>query len=558
MRTFPKFTTISIRSTNSLRSTRLISRIFAALILIAAASSLPAAAQVAGAYQVTNLVSDGSVPAAFTDSAFINPWAISASGTWWISAQGSGSGYVVASTPTPGSISFKMVVPPASGTSAGLPAGCVTTGGATGMILPNGTKASFLFSTLDGTIAGWNSKLGTAGAIAQVAINNSSAGASYTGLAIITTATSSFILAAHFGTGKTIEVYDSTFKPTKLAGTFSDPNLPAGYAPFSVHVLNNQVYVAYAEQSATPPYHSTGGLGAGVVSVFDITGNFIARVATGGNLEAPWGVAIAPSGFGVFGGSLLIGNFGNGMINAYDPASYAYRGQLTDGTGKPLSYGSLWELLPGGTTVGNTTSVSGGDPNTVYFTAGLAGEAHGLFGAISNTTTAGTPTFGLSASTGALAVTTGNSVSTVISVAPTYSFSGNVSLACSGLPKYATCSFSPASITASPSAFSTSTLTIQTQSSMVLLEKKRQGAAAVATAVLFPFASFLVYFRRRSRAFRNTLGMFLLCAVMLAALGTFMGCTTTQPATPAGTSQVMVTATSGSISQTATISLTVQ
>jgi len=548
----------SIFPVNSLPPTRSIARIFVALILLAAAGSLPVAAQVAGAYKVTNLVSDGSVSAAFTDPNFINPWAISVSGTWWIPAQGTGSGYVVASTPTPGTINFKMVVPPASGTAAGLPAGCVTTAGATGMILPNGTKASFLFSTLDGTIAGWNSKLGTAGAIAQVAINNSSAGASYTGLAIINTATSSFILAANFGTGNSIEVYDSTFKSTKLAGTFTDPNLPSGYGPFSVHVLNNQVYVAYAQKTSTPPYHSTGGLGAGIVSVFDNTGNFIARIATGGNLEAPWGVAIAPTGFGIFGGSLLIGNFGNGMINAYDPASYAYRGQLTDGTGKPLSYGSLWELLPGGTTVGNTTSVSGGDTSTVYFTAGLAGEAHGLFAAISNDTSQGTATFGFSAATGALSVTGGSSVSTVISIAPVYNFSGNVSLSCSGLPKYATCSFSPASITASATAPATSTLTIQTQSSMVLLEKKRQGAAAVATAVLFPFASFLVFFRRRSRAFRNTLGTFLLCGIMLAALGALSGCTTTQPATPTGTSQVMVTATSGSISQTATISLTVQ
>jgi uncharacterized protein (TIGR03118 family) len=537
-------------------SFRAFTGLIAALVLFAAVSSLPASAQVGGAYKVTNLISDGSVPAAFTDASFINPWAISDSGTWWISAQGSGSGYVVASTPTPGTINFKMVVPPASGTSAGLPAGSVTTGGATGMILPNGTKASFLFSTLDGTISGWNSKLGTAGAIAQVAINNSASGASYTGLAIINTATSSFILAANFGAGKTIEVYDSTFKPTKLAGTFTDPSLPAGYAPFSVHVLNNQVYVAYAEQSATPPYQPSGGLGAGVVSVFDITGNFIARVATGGNLEAPWGVAIAPAGFCIFGGSLLIGNFGNGVINAYDPASYAYRGQLTDGTGKALSYASLWELLPGGTTVGNTTSVSGGDPNTVYFTAGLAGEAHGLFGAISNSTTGGTPAFGLSASTGALTVTSGSSVSTVISVAPTYSFSGNVSLACSGLPKYATCSFTPSSITTSGTTPATSTLNIQTQSSMVLLDRKIHGMAAVASAVLFPFASLLVFYRRR--AISNVFRMFILCGVMLAALGLFAGCTTTQPATPEGTSQVIVTATSGSVSQTATIALTVQ
>ncbi len=558
MKIFPLFPDQSI-SRKSPGSFRAITGLVAALVLFAAVSTVPASSQVGGAYKVTNLISDGSVPAAFTDPGFINPWAVSASGTWWISAAGTGSGYVVASTPTPGTINFKVVVPLASGTVAGMPTGCVTTGGATGMILPNGTKASFLFSTLDGTISGWNSKLGTAGAIAQVAINNSAAGASYTGLAIINTATSSFIIAANFGTGKTIEVYDSTFKPTKLPGTFTDPNLPAGYAPFSVHVLNNQVYVAYAQQSASAPYHSTGGLGAGAVSVFDINGNYIARIATGGNLDAPWGVAFAPAGFGIFGGSLLIGNFGNGIINAYDPASFVYRGQLTDGTGAPLSYGSLWELLPGGTTVGNTTSVSGGDTSTVYMTAGLAGEAHGLFAAISNdTTTAGTPAFGFSASTGALTVTNGSSVSASVSVAPTYKFTGSVSLACSGLPKYASCSFTPASITPSGTTPATSTLNIQTQSSMVLLDLKVHGMVAVASAVLFPFASLLVFYRRRSPAISNALRVCLLGVVMLAALGLFAGCTTTQPATPAGTSQVTVTATSGSVSQTATIALTVQ
>src|SRR5579862_8136000 len=250
----PLQTETALPLSNSFRSGQSIRRSFAALALLAAASSIPAAAQVGGAYVVTNIVSDGSVPAAFTDTAFVNPWAISDSGTWWISATGSGTGYAIASTPTAGTIGIKMVVPPASGTGTGTPVGCVTTAGSTGMILPNLTKASFLFSTLDGTISGWNSKLGTNGSIAQIVVNNSAAGAEYTGLAIINTATASFILAPNFGTGNTIEVYDSTFKSTKLSGTFTDPNLPAGYGPYSVHVLNNQVYVAYAQKSATAPY----------------------------------------------------------------------------------------------------------------------------------------------------------------------------------------------------------------------------------------------------------------------------------------------------------------
>jgi uncharacterized protein (TIGR03118 family) len=546
------------QSDNSRRVNWSIAGIFAVFTLSAAVHT---AAQTSGAYKVTNLISDGSVPAAVTDPTFINPWAISDSGTWWMSAEGSGYNFVVSSTAIPlGTVNFKVIIPPASAltTATGVPAGSATTAGTAGMLLPNGTKASFLFSTLDGTIAGWNSKLGTANAICQVAINNSAAGASYPGLAILNSATASYILAANFGTGNAIEVYDSTFKPTKLSGTFTDPTLPAGYSPFSVHVLNNQVYVAYAVRSATPPYHTIDAPGNGVVSIFDVNGKFVARAATGGNLNSPWGVAIAPANFGIFGGSLLIGNFANGLINAYDPTTFNYRGQLVDGTGKPLTYPSLWELLPGGTTVGNTTSFSGGDTSTIYFTAGLAGEAHGLFAAISNdSTTSGTPAFGMSAATGELTVMNGSTVQTTISVAPTYGFNGTVSLACTGLPAGSTCSFAPPTITASATAPSIAVMTIQTSRTMALLERTGHGLAGVAPALLLPFASVLVFYRRRFSTLTNFLGLFVLCGIMLATLGTILGCGGSA-STPAGTSQVVVTAKSGSVSQSATISLTVQ
>src|SRR5438105_3819641 len=206
-----------------------------AITTLAALSASSAHAQVAGAYKVTNLISDGSVPAAVTDSSFLNPWAMSVSGTWWISNANTGFNYVVSSTTS--TISFKVIVPPASGTGTGFPAGSVTTASSVGMILPNGTKASFLFATLDGTISGWNSKLGTANAVCQIVINNSSAGASYPGLALLNTATASYLLVPNFGTGNSVEVYDSNFKSTKLAGSFTDPNLPSGYAPFSIHIL---------------------------------------------------------------------------------------------------------------------------------------------------------------------------------------------------------------------------------------------------------------------------------------------------------------------------------
>jgi len=558
--------------TQAIRSIRRITRSTAAkclamLPLAIAASSATVQAQTAGTYTVTNIVSDGSVPATTTDANFINPWAISSSGTWWISAQGSGQNYVI---PVAGTISFRVVVPASSGltTATGLPAGSVTTGGATGMILPNGTKASFLFSTLDGTISGWNSKLGTAGAISQIAINNSAAGASYPGLAVYNTATASTILAANFGTGRAIETYDGTFAPVKLTGTFTDPNLPSNYAPFSVHVIGTQVFVAYAVRTATAPYRTVDAVGNGIVDIFDTSGNFVSRAVTGGNLDSPWGVAIAPANFGIFGGSLLIGNFGNGLINAYDPKTFAYRGQLADGTGKPLAYASLWELLPGGTTVSNSTGVSGGDPNTVYFTAGLTNEAHGLFAAISNnTTSAGTPTYGFSASTAAATVTAGASAQATISIAPTNNFSGTVNLSCSaGLPVGATCTFSPQSVPVSPTASASSTVTIQTTKASASLNRNlflKATKSGIAYALLLPFASILLFTRRRgSNPTANLPRLLGMALLLIISGGLAAGCASDSPApapaTPAGVANITILATSGAISQQTTLALTVQ
>ncbi len=523
----------------------------------------------AQAYKVTNIVSDGSVAATTIDPGFINPWGVSSSGTWWISTQGTGSNYVV---PATGLIAFKVVVPAASGvpTATGLPAGSVTTAGAVGMLLANGTKASFLFSTLDGTIAGWNNKLGTAGAISLVPINNSAAGASYPGLALLNVVTggvtsASYILAPNFGAGNAVEVYDSTFAKTKLAGTFTDPNLPAGYSPYSIHVLGGQVYVAYALRTANPPYDTVDALGNGVVDVYDNAGNFVSRIAAGGVLDSPWGIAFAPANFGIFSNDLLIGNFGNGLINVFDPKTFAFLGQLMDGTGKALVYASLWDLLTGGTAVGGTAAVSGGDPNTVYFTAGLTGEQHGLFANIANTTTAGaTPTFGFSASSGSATVTAGSSTQATISVAPVNAFAGTVTLSCSGLPTGASCSFSPASLPVTATAPAIGTVTISTTKAVGALQAPQirgRGPAAITVAMLLPFASLLIFKRRRSLT-SGTLRLVCALVVSLAA-GTFItGCGDYTPAalpgTPAGSSTVFITAFSGGISQQQSFALTVK
>jgi uncharacterized protein (TIGR03118 family) len=441
------------------------------------------------------------------------------------------------------------------------------------MILPNGTKANFLFSTLDGQIAGWNSKLGTANAIAQVPINNNTAGAVYPGLAILNVQTAgatsaSYILAANFGTASKIEVYDSTFLPTHLTGAFTDPNLPAGYSPFGIHIIGSQIFVTYTQKSATTGYHVSPGAGNGVVDIFDLNGNFVSRAVTGGNLNAPWGVAIAPATFGIFSNDLLIGNFGDGIVNVYDPKTLAYLGQLMDVTGKPVANASLWELLPGGTAVAGTTAVSGGDPTTVYFSAGLAAEKHGLFGNIANTTTAGsTATFALSSSLVTPSVAAGSSATATIALAPTNGFSGAVTLSCSsGLPTGATCIFTPPQVTVSATAPATTQLTILTTRATGALRPLRLGgnhAGEIATALLLPFASLLVFRRRRSVGNAITsLRLLGVLVITLAAGSLIVGCSDNSPfnapATPSGSSTVVVTATSGTVTQQTSIALTVK
>lgn len=530
---------------------------FGCAALLLAASVLSARGQ---AYKVTNMISDGSVPATVMDTNFINPWAVSASPTWWISAAGSGYNYVVSSA---GVINFKVIVPSGAGqqTANGFPSGSATTAGALGMILPNGTKASFLFSTLDGTISGWNSKLGTANALSQVAINNSATGASYTGLAILNNTADSYILAPNFASGS-VEIYNSLFKPATLAGKFVDPTLPSNYAPFSVHVLGTQVFVAYAVRTATAPYDSVEGVGNGIVSVFDTSGNFVSRVATGGSLNAPWGVAFAPANFGVFSKALLVGNFEDGMILAFDPKTYAYLGALMDSTGKPLVYESLWELLTGGTTVTGTTSVSGGDVNTVYFTAGLADEKHGLFAGITNTTTAGAaPAMGMSVFGGNVTLKAGASSEAMpLSIAPVNGFSGTVTLACSGLPAGSQCVFSPAQLQVSSTATSTGTVVIATSRASAAVQpfNVRGRFRGILSALLLPFFGLLSLRKSGRRGAEHLLMLLMLGATASLAI---LGCGNDGPKvtpTPAGTSTVTMTATSGSVSQSTTVTLTVQ
>jgi uncharacterized protein (TIGR03118 family) len=195
----------------------------------------------------------------------------------------------------------------------------------------------------------------------------------YKGAAIGNVGGQDYLYAANFKAG-TVDVYKGTTSAPALTGSFTDPGLPAGYAPFNVQNLNGSLYVTYALQDADKE-DEVAGLGLGFVDRYNLNGNFAERVASGGTLNAPWAVATAPSSFGPMAGDLLVGNFGDGHINIYDPNTHAFLGQVLDASNRPLAVDGLWALSPGNDRLA-------GSSHLLYFTAGPNEEAHGLFGVL--------------------------------------------------------------------------------------------------------------------------------------------------------------------------------
>ena len=335
-------------------------------VLLAVMIAIPYAAASPIGYMQVNLVSNspGVAPAPTYDSNLVNPWGLAASATspFWVSDQGSGVSTLYSAS---GVLVPKVVtVPPLSPPPAG-PTGIVFN--STKGFLVNTAAASFIFATLAGTINGWNS---TAGSTAVVEATDP--GAVFTGLAAGNTVSGNFLYATDFANAQ-IDVFGSTYAPASLGGSFTDPSLPAGYAPYNIQNINGTLYVAYALQGG-PHGEPVVAPGDGIVDEFDTNGNFLQRVATGGPLDAPWGIALAPASFGQFGGDLLVGNFGNGEIDAFTPAG-AFQGTIDNALGQPLVNNFLWALDFG----------SGANSNTLYFTAGLDNQAGGLFGDIQPT-----------------------------------------------------------------------------------------------------------------------------------------------------------------------------
>ena len=338
----------------------------------------------ATSYAVTNLVSDQAGVALTQDANLVDAWGIvfAPGAPVWVAnngtntstlydGNGANQGLVV--TLPPGTATANI----AGGTDN--PTGVVFNGATSAFMVTEGGKtgsASFIFDGEEGVISGWSQQVDSVKAIKVV--DNSAKGAVYKGLAIYAPASGpSLLFAANFHAG-TVDVFDSNFKPTTVANGFSDPNLPAGYAPFGIQVINNMVYVAYAEQDtkdAPSAFNEVDGAGLGFVDEFDATGKFVKRFDNpGGNLDAPWGIAIAPSGFGSLSGDLLVGNFGDGTISAYDPNTGAFVGKLTS-NGSPVVLPGLWGIGFGNGSFNQPTT-------TLFFASGPNSETHGLYGRI--------------------------------------------------------------------------------------------------------------------------------------------------------------------------------
>jgi uncharacterized protein (TIGR03118 family) len=322
------------------------------------AGILPAMAQTKNVYLQTVLVSNAKNGTAVVDPNLLDPWGISFSGTspFWVSNHLSGTSTLYNGS---GVITPTVVTVPAgsASTGKGRPTGQVWNGTATAFLLANAKSASFIFATEDGTISGWNG-----GTVSTILVDNSKTNAVYKGLAIGTSATGPTLYAANFRSGK-IDVFSASWAPATLAGSFTDPMVPSGFAPFNIWNIGGVLYVAYAKQDANQ-YLDVAGAGNGYVATFDLNGNLKTHLVSGGALNSPWGVAIAPAGWGAFGGALLVGNFGDGKINAFDPVAGSLLGTLQDSTGNPIAISGLWALVFG-------NGGRGGDVNTLYFTAGV-------------------------------------------------------------------------------------------------------------------------------------------------------------------------------------------
>lgn len=327
-------------------------------------------------YQQTNLVADTPGAALATDPNLVNPWGMSRSSgsPWWISDNGTGVTTLYTGTGTP--VSLVVTIPSGDpNKGSGTPTGQIFNGTTDFQIAP-GKPALFLFVTEDGTISGWNSGVNATTAVIEV---NTKGASVFKGVAVATIndprqGPVNFLYVADFRKGR-VNVYDGTFHPIHLDGdSFRDGRIPRGFAPFNVQNIGGNLYVAFAKQDSEK-HDEVDGAGLGFVDVFSPTGRLLLRLQSGWWMNAPWGIAQAPSDFGAYSHDILVGQFGSGQILAFDPVTGQFKGRLFDATNAAIAIDGLWGLAFG-------SGTGSGPATTLFFAAGSDGEQHGLFGTI--------------------------------------------------------------------------------------------------------------------------------------------------------------------------------
>ncbi|TQF16039.1 TIGR03118 family protein [Myxococcus llanfairpwllgwyngyllgogerychwyrndrobwllllantysiliogogogochensis] len=330
-------------------------------------------------YLQRNLVSDGATTAEHVDPNLVNGWGLAFNpfGVAWVADNGTGNSTLYDGDGTAQPLVVSIPVPTGAMAPAS-PTGVVFNG-SEGFAVSQGTAsgpARFIFVTEQGVVAAWSPTAAASNAI--LTVDNSSKGSIYKGAALASNGTATYLYATDFHNGR-VDVFDNKFAPATLSGNFTDPNLPAGFAPFGIQNINGDLYVSYAQQDAERK-DDVHGPGLGYVNVFDPNGRLIRRLISAGNLNAPWGMAVAPASFGRFAGRLLVGNFGDGTINAFDSATGTFDAQLLGADGKPVMIDGLWAL-------GFGNGLQNQPSNTLFFTAGPADETHGLYGRLDVATT---------------------------------------------------------------------------------------------------------------------------------------------------------------------------
>ena len=499
------------------------------------------------AYRQTNLASDVPGTANLVAPRLVNPWGIAFLPGRAFFIANNGSGRVTTHNPDgladAGGLGF--IVPRSDGTGQDTPTGIVSD--TTGSFLISGFAPQFLVAALDGTISGWGPDgAGNLPVASTVAVDHSAQGDVFTGLAILRPACCTVFLAVADFHGGAIESFNTGMARLSPPGNFTDPNLPAGFAPFGIQVIGDKVFITYALQDATRR-NPVLGPGNGVVSVFDLEGNFVRRFASGGSLNAPWGVTQASAQFGAFSNDILVGNLGDGSISAFDPVTGNFAGQLTDAAGNVIRNSGLWGLA--------FRADGFGDPNTLYFTAGIANEQHGLFGAIvaSNGTS---PDFSLGATPADATVVAGQSATFMLTVTPVAGFAGNVTFACTA-PTGITCNFEPAFVNATAGPVTT-TLTATTSAGVLRYGQALGNLLPLAFLAGFGLVGTVVApttnVQRRFN-WKRLAGWVIGVAMLLALAG--CGYSKNMQANR-GTAAVLVTASAGGASHTTIVNVTVQ